>query len=493
MMTWVVTRALVVASMMMLARASTVGVNEQKQEMEERVELKRGLRTSLYAWVPALDSYVPLEPVVPRTVANAWLWRSEHDSFLREQIGMSMAGALREANPCPFAPLKSLQDVTHGGVKNVTVCKMKYLEGYGATINVGTDLKFFVQLDTGSSTLAIRGSGCSDLQSGRRREKSTDFPCYGPPFYNVSVSGQVSNCKSICAKCEYACLPSNASEGLPPDQCAFELSYGDGSAIGGPLVYDVQVALGSPHISVKMAVGSIVKQKGFFDQFGVYDGIMGLAYSSLNCQPYFCPASMQTCRPTFVDLYSEKQGFASSFAMQLTQTGGFMHLGPWKDKCMATAVLSQTFYSVNLTAVYVDDKVIKGGVGTFGQSIVDSGTTGLLVPPAVYEMLKTAFDAITPNLTGNCKNVSMSLLSKLPTVTFTFPSLKAQGQQFNFTCTPNNYLRFIPSFQIVCLDVSSSFSQKQTILGDFFMRGGIFAFSQQRAAPGPSVCMTQSK
>jgi len=67
--------------------------------------------------------------------------------------------------------------------------------------------------------------------------------------------------------------------------CGFNVIYGDLSSIQGGLYTDV-VTLADTSLSATAVFGAILYESGNFEPVSI-DGIMGVAYPSLNCNPAY--------------------------------------------------------------------------------------------------------------------------------------------------------------------------------------------------------------
>lgn len=124
---------------------------------------------------------------------------------------------------------------------------------------------FTVQVDTGSSGLAVPAKGCTQ----RSMNQDLHIPCTSvDDFYDISrsSSGRQLGCN------EFTCDACN--NGL----CSFSILYGDGSFVFGTVTRDT-IILGGLQGTVEF--GSINGQSKGFQNSGV-DGIMGMAYQSLD-------------------------------------------------------------------------------------------------------------------------------------------------------------------------------------------------------------------
>jgi hypothetical protein len=256
-----------------------------------------------------------------------------------------------------------------------------------------------------------------------------------------------------------------------------EVAYGDGSKwIGSVVQTDMTVsaadkAIDLPGVPVAVAYHESVQM------FGKSQGILGLAYQSLDdaiildkptVPPKYSPNDIRAGQRTFVEPYFmqlEKAGLvANKFAFYTRRStvhaspdpvadplnNGYLIIGGgeeakdlYEGKFKTAIVLSDDWYSVNLK------QVIVGNAGAIAVSppthqshaptnaIVDSGTNGLDLAPAL-------FDAILAKLTpdqvklGRSRQVATSRvnLAQWPVLTFV---LQGDTGDIGIDVAPENY------------------------------------------------------
>jgi len=228
----------------------------------------------------------------------------------------------------------------------------------------------------------------------------------------------------------------------------------------------------------------MTSQSTNFQLLGV-DGIMGFSFggTSLSCVP--------NCATLFLDAIVQSHGILDVFAISLERVsnnsrynidGGSLSIGGYDDDLIGqngifyTPILKKPYYSVALGDVAVGGVSIGGDLSLFGSTIVDSGTTYLLLPNRAYYQLKSVFQTnychlpfvcTQPNMfdDNQCINSSKIDLNQYPDLTFSFDGVKV-------IMRPDQYLTQSTTIRgsVNCFSIVQSGSQK-TILGGTFMRG----------------------
>lgn len=256
-----------------------------------------------------------------------------------------------------------------------------------------------VQIDTGSSTLAVPLKQCInchpwdhrldlDAQPGRSSFVSCSSPECRPNMCKA-IRGQCS----VCSKNTRACC-----SGLMPKQCGFFLQYVDGSGAKGALV-QADVSLGG--LTVPLKFGAILSvTKGFEND--IVEGILGMAFKSLACNP--------TCvLPLFDALVESGQVKRDVFSVCTGRHGGMLTLGG-SNPAMYKGSLEYVpiaklgkqphFYNVAVSGAKVGQHDVS--VPSFSDGIVDSGSTVLVVAPRAYSALRKHFQTYYCHVPGLC-------------------------------------------------------------------------------------------
>eukprot|EP00189_Rhodosorus_marinus_P008452 CAMPEP_0184754612 /NCGR_PEP_ID=MMETSP0315-20130426/44714_1 /TAXON_ID=101924 /ORGANISM="Rhodosorus marinus, Strain UTEX LB 2760" /LENGTH=415 /DNA_ID=CAMNT_0027234037 /DNA_START=1062 /DNA_END=2309 /DNA_ORIENTATION=- len=165
--------------------------------------------------------------------------------------------------------------------------------------------------------------------------------------------------------------------------CFFLVAYADGSGAQGSLVED-EVQIGD--IKTQAAFGGMVTDVGDFQRTGI-DGILGLAYPPLACNP--------TClKPVFDEIVEQNKVEEDMFTICFAGAGGSLVLGGFDAK-MAKSVPfyvplmkeeDRKYYRVGLSK-----SLIVGGVELsmpeMKAAVIDSGTTLIVFSDTTFNKL----------------------------------------------------------------------------------------------------------
>jgi hypothetical protein len=273
---------------------------------------------------------------------------------------------------------------------------------YTANVNIGSQT-FQLSIDTGSTTLGVASSQCTD--------------CNVTPLYTPGTTAM--------------------------DQLQTAMSqYGTGSWTAE--IYQDSVGFASDP-TVPLKFGAITTQMGFFGQQmfcqsgNTYQGIMGLDRAT----------SELPGTNAFFDQFVQARGIANVFATELCDTKGTLWLGGY-DTTVATAAPQYTpvttdtassyYYTVDLESITLDGSTTPISIAAgsqFPDTVVDTGTTALVVPNGVFTTLTNALAAspgfahvfgagtgaslfTNPQPCGGAGVTKAQIDSELPGLTFTF-------------------------------------------------------------------------
>lgn len=295
---------------------------------------------------------------------------------------------------------------------------------YYARIYIGNQ-PIRVQIDTGSSTLAIPVAECDNCQPSDQR--------YNPHSSETGNQSWISCTDKLCRsdvcdvyKCNQ-CSHTNAccAEEFP-SACAFMLKYGDGSGAQGGLMEDT---MKWGNVTAPVIFGAILHDTEDFER-SLVDGILGMAYESLACNP--------TCvEPPFQQMV--KAGVVNDeFTICITPKGGKLILGAF-DKSLATSSVSYvplslsdppTFYTMEVSnKLKIGTRVLQ--LDQMSKGILDSGTTLIVVSTSVFRALLGHLLTYHCDIPGLCETkspwfmpsacvlITPDELAKLPSFTFT--------------------------------------------------------------------------
>lgn len=300
----------------------------------------------------------------------------------------------------------------HGGIVGVGE--------YFSVIEIGGK-KIRVQVDTGSSTLAVPMRGCGSCIKKANRyalEESAQARAVG------CSSGlcAADRCTTSCAVCSERGACCSAER---PEHCGFSLRYADGSAASGSVVQD-EVRWGS--LRANVTFGGILRNSPNFERPEV-DGILGMAFRSLACNP--------SCFDPPFDSFVKKGLVADVFSICMTRTGGKLMLGGYDGRVSRGPVRyiplahagAPRYYRVGLSgALRIGDEEV--GMPNFRTAIVDTGTTLIVTSTRTFATLKEHFQrryCAVAELCGSdswfqsgmCVSLSDEDLRRLPDLTVT--------------------------------------------------------------------------
>lgn len=293
-----------------------------------------------------------------------------------------------------------------------------------------------VQIDTGSSTLAVPMKGCASCINKMNRYSVDE----SPKAFSISCDSPecaADRCTTNCPVCSTrgACCST-----IEPLICGFSLRYADGSAASGSVLRD-EMTWGK--LKANVTFGGILKNSPNFERPEV-DGILGMAFKSLACNP--------SCFDPPFDAFV-KQGLVHDvFSICMTNTGGKLMLGGYDTSVSKTRVQyvglthsgQERYYRVAL-----DGKLGIGGEGViipdFRTAIVDTGTTLIVTSTRAFAAIKQELQrryCIVPELCGSdswfqsgmCVNLADNDLKLMPSLTLTV------GGSIKLVLRPEDYM-----------------------------------------------------
>jgi hypothetical protein len=237
---------------------------------------------------------------------------------------------------------------------------------YTAPVTIGAGgPSFDLVLDTGSTTLAVASSACTDCTGVS--------PLYAPGSSAVNENTAVSS------------------------------TYGGGATWSGG-VYDDTVSLGTPATSASVRLAAIDSQKQFFTG-SFHCGHSGTSYSTEGILGLARAPDAVTGTDGFFDqLLGSNPSMANVFAVELCDTGGTLWLGGY-DPAALTGAPAYTplppspadtvFYAVDLEELTVPGTSVVVPTTDYAQSIIDTGTSLFLLQPAAFSAITKAIASDT--------------------------------------------------------------------------------------------------
>ncbi|KAI0823444.1 acid protease [Trametes gibbosa] len=214
---------------------------------------------------------------------------------------------------------------------------------WAGTISIGTPAqKFLIDFDTGSSDLWVPSSACSSSTCSKKKK------------YTASASSTGSKKSG-----------------------SFQIEYGDGSTVSGP-VYTESVNVAGVEATKQYFSPVTTLSSSFADD--PIDGLLGLAYpaiSNLNKPPFFNTAVSQGTVDEGV------------FGFKLASAGSELYLGGTNSDHFSGSIeyhpvdTSTGFWQITGAKAYVGSTAAVTGFET----IIDSGTTIMYGPPAAVKKL----------------------------------------------------------------------------------------------------------
>jgi len=268
-------------------------------------------------------------------------------------------------------------------------------------------------------------------------------------------------------------------------------TYGDNSGWSGTIYEDKLNIGGSPPVSVKLA--AITTQTMFFSG-NTYEGILGLGPDDI----------LDTGLSSFMDA-TIAAGVTNQMAFQFCLDKGNMWLGGY-DPAAATAAPTYTpmnalttdepWYTVDIASVGFGGTKLNFTQKEYGEALVDTGTSVMLVPPTVETAAIAAVNDSagfkqlfgTQKVSdGGCVTTagvtSTQVDATLPTMDIAFPG----GGSFQLTPT-KSYMLPQGNGQF-CFVMSSSGSATMSVLGDTVLASfeTVFDVAGKRVGFAPQV------
>ncbi|KAH9924688.1 acid protease [Epithele typhae] len=293
---------------------------------------------------------------------------------------------------------------------------------WAGKISIGTPAQsFLIDFDTGSSDLWVPSSSC------------TSSTCKKKDTYKSSSSST-----------------SSKKSGT------FEIEYGDGSTVSGPIYTDTVKVAG---VTAKSQYLSAVTTLSSSFSSDPIDGILGLAFSSISNlgeNPFF---------NTAVDQGTVDSGV---FGFYLASTGSELYLGGTNSDLYSGSLEfhdvdnSQGFWQIPGAEISAGSKTPVSGFDT----IIDSGTTLMYGPPSA---VKTFYKAISGSAVVDSSQGEYSYpCGSLPTVAFSWGGQQWEVTEDNFNLG----------------ETESGSGECVWLLGDAFMKNVYTAFSFDDTAVG---------
>ncbi len=320
---------------------------------------------------------------------------------------------------------------------------------YTTNITIGGSQKFDVVLDTGSTTLAVAGSSCTN--------------CGVTPSYSPGSTGSDQHSTSTA-------------------------EYGDQSMWQAENFSDTVAVTGDSSLTMRFA--SITSQTGFFRQGVPSEGILGLggeAIASPGTDAYIAERT--------------KSSLGDNFAVQLCVDDGTLWFGAPDKSSEASAEAYTPLVQITSEPSYYAVNVASAGIGSAsigisGEAVVDTGTSIMVLSSAAVNSLISAVTSSpsysaafgSQTLSGDASNIDCLTSSMtaeqvdaaLPPFTITLPDTGTGSFTLSLPATQSY---FIPVEGQFCFGVASV-DGLPTILGDAFLHGVVAIFDVDKSQIG---------
>jgi hypothetical protein len=343
---------------------------------------------------------------------------------------------------------------------------------YTAQVTVG-DQTFTMQIDTGSTTLGVAGTGCTGCTAVT-------------PLYTPSSSAKATG---ATGKSEYE----------------------DGSGWSGPIYADT-VGLGNGTPSVSVDLVDITKgMKDFFSGQNDYQGILGLGPqgNAVKGTTGYMPAVLNA-------------GIANIFAFQLCDTtgdnagtmwlGGSGTAGSPTYTPLVPITTNNPYYAINVDAVTLGGtSIVTNASATFAQPVLDTGTSLFYVPTSVFDAFQTAleassgFKAVFGSNTFATKGQDEGCLtdasvtdaqveSMLPPIVLSLPAMTSGQPDVTIQASALDTYLYNGGSGSYCLAIQDGGTQDPSTFGDAFLQAFVTVVDLENSRIGfsPSGCATPS-
>ncbi|EXK82502.1 hypothetical protein FOQG_13213 [Fusarium oxysporum f. sp. raphani 54005] len=226
----------------------------------------------------------------------------------------------------------------------------------------------------------------------------------------------------------------------------------------------------SPVVAHKQAVQAATVIQAEFAS----DGILGLAFSTINTvQPKKQKTFFETLLPTL-----KKKVFAANLRLNgkpATWDFGYIDDTKFKGKVAYTPVVSQKYWSMNVSSYAVGKGSFTSSKKQVGEVIVDSGTSLVYLPEAVvndyYSHIKGYEFQQRGTRTFPCNSTIPDFHFKIDSTTLSIP-----GRDVNYTV-------YDPANRLCAGAITTQLNSKYSVLGNLFMRNYYVVHSQEEAMP----------
>lgn len=358
---------------------------------------------------------------------------------------------------------------------------------YWAKMTLGGSQTFDLIVDSGSSTLALAGSTCSncDYEScGSSETSQAVSPEYTPGSTSTSTNTTASG------------------------------KYGDNSGWNADVYSDIihgGTSSDPTSVEVTMKIASMTSNSDFFGSTncllgsnscsGIYQGILGLGQDGL--------AAKNT--NAFIPRLGENPNSANAFATQLCNNGGRIWFGGYDPNYISSnpnfiPLQASYYYAVTVQDLKVSGNSLNLDMSKLNPLIVDTGTSDFLLVQSLFNTIVNKINSdpnyakyFDPNLlknAGYCYQPAIAATSAqldavLPTFSLSFTTTTGSTYELHKPATQSYLVPIVADDGDIyyCPGIASiGSSSNLSILGGAFMRGEVVIFDpgndQVGFAPG---------
>ncbi|SCO91014.1 probable aspartic proteinase precursor [Fusarium oxysporum] len=283
-----------------------------------------------------------------------------------------------------------------------------------------------------------------------------------------SSSGMSFFVPTVIGNQTFKMIYDTGSADLASQNYNWSIKYAFGDEVSGVVFTDTVKA--GPVVAHKQAVQAATVIQAEFAS----DGILGLAFSTINTvQPKKQKTFFETLLPTL-----KKKVFAANLRLNgkpATWDFGYIDDTKFKGKVAYTPVVSQKYWSMNVSSYAVGKGSFTSSKKQVGEVIVDSGTSLVYFPEAVvndyYSHIKGYEFQQRGTRTFPCNSTIPDFHFKIDSTTLSIP-----GRDVNYTV-------YDPANRLCAGAITTQLNSKYSVLGNLFMRNYYVVHSQEEAMP----------
>ncbi|XP_072022572.1 beta-secretase 1-like [Amphiura filiformis] len=291
----------------------------------------------------------------------------------------------------------------------------------------------------------------------------------------------------------------------------------------GNLCQDMTSIVTGPDVAVMSNIAAITHSEAFFINGSNWQGILGLGYADIarpdnTVEPFFTTLvrqghvenifAIQLCGPNL-----NKQ--PSSAGATEAEVAGTMTVGGVDDTLYNgtmwyTPLTKERFYEVVVVDMEVNNESLAMDCKeyNFDKTIVDSGTTNLRLPEAVFSKLNAKITQVLKPILKNktippefwsgdqliCRDGPIEPWDWFPTISITLQGMDEE-QAFKLVVSPKQYLSIVEPDSEHCYKYGISSSKSGAVIGAVVMEGFYVVFDRNNKSVGfaMSTCADQTE